>query len=389
MLKILSAQSREPWDPDEMVRGIMGQLDLEGGLLKNSAGLLFCHTEFIKSGAAAALCKSLPFETMGCSSQCFALSGAEDEILLSLTVLSSDDTEFAPVLSEPVTEDAEARVEAAYRKAAASLSAAPALIFSLQPALAGPGGDVILSALDRAAGGIPIFGGCAMDADINIRDPVTIFRGAAYPDRAALLLMAGPLKPRFFSALCPGKTIYSQASVITGVRDNLILSIDNLPVPVFLKRLGILKNNIPGILPAIPLIVDYGGGSKPETLIARGLSPEGALVCSRKVRAGATLNLAAISAQFVLESAAALCGNIMAAGDGEPAPSVMFAFSCFSRNMTLGDPMEEIGEVQRGLKNFPAPYVFCYSCGEICPQDTAAGERVNQFHQYALTACLL
>ncbi|GHV71868.1 hypothetical protein AGMMS49928_25830 [Spirochaetia bacterium] len=383
-MKILTAYSRDPDDPEKAVEDILGQLDLENRLLKNSAALLFCHTEFIKLGVAEALCKKLPFETAGCSSQCFAVNSAADEILLSLTVFTGDDMEFALGISEPLTEDAETRMEDAYRKTAASLSAGPSLIFALEPLMTSMGGDTITAALDRASGGdIPIFGTCAMDSGTKIRDPETFYQGKAYRDRTALLLISGPVKPRFFSALYPDKSVFAQDATITGARDNLIQSINNIPALAYLEKVGIAHRG--GGIDVIPLLIDYGGAEEPEIIIMKEFTPEGALICSRKVQTGGFLNIGSTTADFVLETAAALCKNIRK----DPDHSALFMFSCFSRNLALGDPMAETGVIQRELKDLPIPYVFCYSGGEICPQYTGPGETVNKFHQYALIACLL
>jgi hypothetical protein len=385
MIRVLSAYSREPDDPERAARDILSQLDMENRLLKNSAGLLFCHVDFIDFGVAEALCDRLPFEIAGGSSQCFAVPGAEDEIMLSLTVFTSDDVEFAAGISEPLLEDTEKRVDAAYRKAAAALPSPPALVFAVEPTLINLGGDVITRALDRACGGAPIFGTSAMDADTKLRNPKTFYRGKAYPDRLALLLMAGPVKPRFFSARYPDKAVFVQGATITASRDNMILSINNMPAVAYLEKTGLVHHGAYEVLFVIPLLVDYGNGTEQDIVVMIDIDRNGALLCSREVRAGGTLNIGSTTAGYVLESAKALARSVR--DDREHA--ALFMFSCFSRSVPLGDPLAETRIIREELAGFPVPYTFCYSGGEICPEYTGPDTTANRFHQYALVACLI
>ena len=55
--------------------------------------------------------------------------------------------------------------------------------------------------------------------------------------------------------------------------------------------------------------------------------------------------------------------------------------------MLGGNSREEIELIQKELGDFPNPYLFLYSGGEICPQYTNSGEIVNRYNQYALIAC--
>jgi len=382
MIRLLTAYTYKADDPVKAAGEIQERLNIKENQLAHSVALIFCHIEFIESGVAEAVCKSLPFDVLGCSSQYFALREAADEIMLTVAVLTSDDTEFATGVSEPLTKgNAEDCISSLYQKAAASPGAEPALIFAFPPTMLSLTGDVMTAILDRACAGIPIFGAVALDMDAQIRNPKTIYQGAAYSDRMALLLFKGPVKPRFFSIPFPEKSYYVQDAVITGAEGNRIITINNEPALSFIKELGLLQSDEQGIVLAIPLVI---GDHEPKVIIMHGIGPAGELICSVSVQVGAVLNIGAITVNNVLESAKVLVQNIKENGTG----AGLLIFSCFLRNVVLGgNSREEIELIQEELGDYPNPYLFLYSGGEICPQCTNSGENVNRHYQYALIAC--
>ena len=386
MINILSAYTRELDDPQKAAQEILLQLNLEKRLLKYSAALLFCHAEFIELGIMQAVCKSLPCAVMGCTSQGFAMNGADDEILLTLNVLTSNDTEFAAGLSEALDEDAEKRVESLYQGLLPLLPAKPSLIFAIQPRMLTPSGDILAAALDRACGGVPVFGTCALDEYKKTKQPRTIFNGASYGNRIALLLFSGPVQPRFFAALFPEKEIFPHNAIITDAQENRIYSINNIPALSFFTNIGGIQNKAMETLYAIPLIIDYHNEETTEIIVISGIGADGSLICSRNIKRGGVLNIGAITPGYVIETAGKVAQSIKKAGEGQG----LFIFSCFSRNVILGgEPMAEIAAIKRELAGFSTPWIFLYSCGELCPQCTENGKPFNRFIQYSLVACLL
>lgn len=387
MIKFLTAYTQEADDPVKAAGEILEQLNLAEKRLVHSAALLFCHSEFIKSGIAKKVSESLPFETLGCTSQYFALAGASGEIMLTVTVLTSDDTEFAAGLSEPLTaENKEGRIEALYQKTAASLDAQPDLVFTLLPTIFSLTGDDMVAALNRACGGIPAFGTSALDIHQDRRNPQTFYQGAAYDNRMALLLLKGPVKPRFFSFGFPLKSVFTQDAVITGAEGSQITGINNKPAISFVKELGLIEKDGHSVSLAFPLVIDYGDGTEPQVVVIHDTGPGGALLCSKKVKIGGILNIGAVTADYVLESTNTLLQTVKKNGGS----AGLFVFSCFLRSVVLGGkPTAEIELVQKEMSGFPVPYLLCHSAGEICPQHTKSGERVNQFAVFALVACQL
>ena len=77
MIKIFNAHTSELHDSGKAVSEILEQLNIGNNLKRNSAGLIFCHAEFIETGIAQAVCKSLPFDILGCTSQYLAVPAKE------------------------------------------------------------------------------------------------------------------------------------------------------------------------------------------------------------------------------------------------------------------------------------------------------------------------
>jgi hypothetical protein len=391
MLRVLTTYTYEMEVPEKAVQEILAQIDIKNNLLKNSVALLFCHAKFIEMGIMEAVSKSLPFDVVGCTSLFFAVSGqtgdsvATDGMMLTVTVLTSDDVEFAVSVSEPMTEaNGEEHIQTLYRNTVASLGARPELVFAFPPTQLNLTIDVMSAALDRACGGVPIFGTVALDMVTHIRNPLTIHRGVAYSDRMALLLFKGPVKPRFFSIRFPKKSILTQDAIITGAEGSRIHTINNKPAISFLKELGLMQDSTESFVSAIPLIVEDDEGQNPRVVVVQNITSDGTLICSRQVPAGKLLKIGASTADMVLTGAKTLFQSIAEGGDR----AGLLVFSCFLRSVTLGGgAIAEAQLLQQALGSNSGPWLYLNSGGELCPTYADSGEIVNQALQYALIAC--
>jgi len=399
MIKVLTVKTNELDNSERAIQDILNQLDTENNLLKNTVGLLFCHSKFVEMGIVKELCKKLPFEILGCTSMFFALSAKADNsvgadkpagegvIMLTLTVLTSDDIEFATGVCEPLTEtNADDCINAMYQKTASSLGGDANLAFAFPPTLFSLPIDIMTKALDRALGGIPIFGTVALDVDAHIRRPQTIYMGTAYSDRIALLLFKGPVKPKFFSLRFPEKSVVAQDAVITSAEGPRLITINNEPAASFLKELGLIQDREGGFTQAIPMVIEGVDGSKPEVVVVQTVSPDGTLICGRHIPVGGILNIGAIGANFVLESARTLFQNIKEDSGGK----WVFVISCFLRTVVLGEgATAEVAVLRQEFDSFPCSWLYINSGGELCPRYTESGGTENQALQYAIIACQL
>jgi len=418
MIKILNAYTHELDDPEKAVREILELLDIKDGpdikdsFLKNSVALLFCHTKFIETGVAEAVYKSLPFDVLGCTSQYFGLPATagtpaiEGGTILTVTILTSDDIDFAAGISGPLNEkNVEECVQDLYRRTVSSPGESssgpstepPALAFAFPPTMISVPADVMAVVLDRACGGIPIFGSVALDIHDYARQPKTIFKAAgqaagqasgengAFSDRIALLLFRGRVKPRFFHSSFPEKSMLPWDAVITEAEGNRIISINNRPALSFIKDLGFFSDGVHDSVLVYPLVIEYPNKAT-HVVVLQEIGPEGQLICGRNVQVGGILNIGAITADSVFESAKSMAQDLKNGDSG----TGFLMFSCFLRNVVLGGSSQaEFELVCKELDSYPGSWLFLNSGGELCPGYTENGELVNRFHQCALIACQL
>jgi hypothetical protein len=381
---MLTVHTFEIEDADAAVRDIHEQLQNQGGLLKNTVGLLFCYLDFIKSGTAEAVSKALPFDTLGCTTLGAAMPGAMGDIILSLTVLTSDDVEFHTGLSEPLIEDEEARIVKAYRELAASLRDPPSLIFIITPTLNNLAGDVVVNVLDRESRGAPIFGDCALDADTKTRTPKTIYKGTAYADRMPILLFSGNLAPQFFVNSVWEYNIYTQKALITEAEGNRMISVNHIPAAEYMRKIGLITEARLDMLFVFPLAIGAGDDAPSKLFIIYTINDDGSLTCSANTPVGSTIYIGSPSSGEVINSAKNITGAVKKTG-GE----ATLIFSCFSRSVILTNPRDEMDAVQEEFKDSTLPYVFVYSGGETCPVYSEKGCIVNQYHNFVIVSCVL
>lgn len=401
MIKILNSYTQEQDEPGKAVQEILESLDIKNSLLKNTVALLFCHVRCIETGVMEAVIKSLPFDVLGCTSQYFGLpviggvsaDAIESGIVLTVTIITSDDIDFSMGISRPLNkENVEDSIKELYRCADSSSSGLsaepPVLVFAFPPTIASVSGDIMTKILNRACGGIPIFGSLALDIQNYTRQPKTIFKNSvesgAFSDRMVLLLFRGPLKPQFFSSFFPKESILSWDAVITKAEGNRIVSINNRPALSFIEDLGFSTNGIHESVMVFPLVIEYPYNNETNVVVLMDIDPDGQLICSMNVQAGGVLNIGAITADSVLESARTIAQELKKAWRGNG----FIMFSCFLRNIVLGGSSQaEFESVRQELDGYSGSWLFLNSGGELCPDYKENGETVNQFHQYALIAC--
>ncbi|MDR0640842.1 MAG: FIST C-terminal domain-containing protein [Treponema sp.] len=384
MVKMLTAYTFEIDDADAAVREIQKQLRNQGGFLKNTVGLLFCYLDFIKLGTAEAICKALPFDTLGCTTLRAAVPGAMGDIVLTLTVLTSDDIEFHAGLSEPLTEDVEGRIIKVYRELAAPLHSPPALIFIITPLLLNLAGDTVVGVLDRESRGIPVFGTGALDADTKIRTPKTIYGGRAYSDRMPVLLFLGNLKPRFFVDSVWKYNIHTQKALITSAEGNRMITVNNIPAAEYIKKIGIITDERLDLLFVFPLAIYTSADALPNLFVIYTINDDGSLTCSANIPSGSTIHIGSPGFGEIINTVKSITDAVKnTKGDAA------LIFSCFSRSIILTDLEDEMETIRDKLKDTDSPYTISYSGGEICPVYDEKGRMVNQYHNYAIVSCVM
>jgi hypothetical protein len=390
MIKAITAYTNEVDDVETAVSEILGQLRLDGGLLKNSVGLLICYAEFITSEAVRGICSALPFEALGSTTLGNATVGSGGRILLTLMVLTSDDVSFHVGLTAPLAGEDENALASAYSEAASAINGKPSLMLCFAPLLMNLSGDFFANAFSKISGGVPLFGMLSVDHNSDYHESSVILNGEAYLDRAAFVLLEGDVRPKFFIGSISSKKIFRQKGVVTASRGNQLQSVNNMPAVDYLLTLGLTKND-DGIISGInsfPFIVDYNDGSDPVVRATFYETPEGYVVCGGDMPVGATLSVGSIDADEVLSTAAEAAEAAVSSGK----PDCLIIFSCVGRYFTMAyDPMGEIERIQHILGGTGIPYSIAYSGGELCPVPASNGDGdiANRGHNDTLIICSL
>ncbi|GHS88123.1 hypothetical protein AGMMS49957_09180 [Synergistales bacterium] len=394
MIKAFTVHTSEIDDVDAALSEIKEQLNLEqsGRLLKNSIGVMNCYSDFLDSGVVRALSAELPFEMVGATTLCSATADGAETMALTLTVLTSDDVDFAVGLSEPLTlSNVETALSEAYLGAAAGRGAdeKPSLILSFSPLLPDVSGDPYVNATNKVAPGVPLFGMLAVDHNEDYHDSQVVRGGTAYKDRCAFVLLFGPANPKFFIASLSPEKIYRDKGVVSASQGGLLQSVNGMTTVQYLETLGHkadVNGNIQGIN-TFPLLVDYNDGTAPVVRAMFANTPHGAAVCGGDIPVGATLSVASVNADEIVATAAASLKAALA----QYKPTCAFLFSCVGRFFFLGyEPLKEAEKVCEIIKDSGIAVHMAYSGGELCPVCGPDGKStINRAHNTTLVICFL
>lgn len=383
MIHTITAYTMEIDDIDLAVSEIRDQLNLDANLLKNSVGLLTCYAEFIDSGVVQALTDALPFDIVGTTTLGNGTNGAHGHMMLSLTVLTSDDISFSAAMTESLNAEQEAPLRAAYEQAAAKLPGKPSLILTYMALLYHVGGDYTIELLDKVSGGVPCFGTVTVDHTNDYHQAQTLYNGKATMDSMAFVLLSGDVDPIFFLASISEEKIVKQKAIITKSSSNVLMEVNNIPILKHLETLGISKDGKIDGANSIPFIVDFNDSSQPVARAIYALTDEGYAVCGGVMPIDSTLSVGSIDYEDVIRTTADLIERAKATGKRQG----FLLFSCLSRNLALGVDTEAEMELVEEKLDY-CPYQFTYSGGEICPSYDADGKIVNRFHNDTVVGCI-
>ena len=382
MLTMINAVTHELDDAAIAVSEILQQLDLPHNQRTHSVALLTCYPEFIDTGVAKAVCDSLPFDVVGCTTLASAAGDDGGLMALSLSVLTSDDVSFSVALTEKMNKDHLEPLEEAYKKALATLSSEPVMIIPFVSVTDYMSGDLVIERLNAISGGIPLFGTLPSDHTSDYAEANVLYNGVIQQDRVIMALLAGPVSPQFYIVSIPEENRQKQKAIITSSEDNVLHQVNNMPLGDYLATIGLVEEGSLDAAKIVPFVVDYNDGTTP---VARGIYrflDNGSAMCGGLMPCGSTLSIGSLEHSDVINTANQIIKAMLL---GEK-PVAMLAFSCICRGWALGlDTMGEITAVQQACGSLP--FHFSYSGGEICPVYNAQGEHFNRFHNYSCIVC--
>jgi hypothetical protein len=384
MIKMITAFTSEADIADIAIAEILEQIDISK-LKKNTVAIVQCHSEFIKTGVLSAVCKALPFETVGISCSYTAVNGSSGSLALTVSVLTCDKCHFKAT-SFSGMESKEAVLKSA-KEAAAKLAAdgeMPTMGLAYASFLTFVSGDKIVDAFSEGLPGVPLFGSLPISDELDFADSYTIHNGEFSEYGGVFLGIYGDFTPTFkLTALSEGR-VYKTQGIVEKVSENMVYQIDGMSAPDYIVAKGIATKETAGNIVAQPTIFTNPDGS---VLMRNVLSVDfekGILLLSGDVVEGSVIDFALISANDVKASATALTNEVE---DHFKDASVVLFYSCATRLWSLGtDPTAEIEILARTLKN--KKYQFAFSGGEIYPM-LVDGKYINTFQNNNLTVCII
>ncbi|MDR0986860.1 MAG: FIST C-terminal domain-containing protein [Ruminococcus sp.] len=383
MIKMVTAFTAEADIPEVAVKEIQEQIDITK-IKSNAVGIVQCHSEFITTGVLEAVCKALPFETVGITCSLPAVSGTSAHLALTLTVLTSDECEFKVKSFET---DEGSKVAANCYKTAVQFAEdgkMPALVLSYVSFMSFVSGDVLVNSFSEGLPGVPVFGSLPISDNEDFSESYTIHNGKHTEFGAVYVGIYGNIKPTFKCTSFRAGTMYRTSGMIEEAEQTYVYKIDGIPAWDYIVQKGISTEGTYRNIITQPLVLTYHDGS----VIMRnclGIDFEKkAIILSGDAYPGAIVDFALITSDDVRSSASEIANEIMYIAKEA---SVVLIYSCATRLWQLGtDSTDEINIIAEKLAG--KAYNFAYSGGEIYPM-FIDGKVVNTFQNNNLCVCVI
>jgi hypothetical protein len=390
MIKTIILQTAEADDPETAVSDILAQLK-NSQLRKNSIGLISCFADFVSSGVVAALAGKLPFPITGTTTLAAAATGIQGEVLLIITVLTSDDVEFDVGITGPISGEDDKPLKDAWdrvtgKRAALGTPGKPSLMLSFAPLLMNVSADFYVEAWSAITGNVPNFGTLAVDHNPDYHESQTILNGEASRDRYVFVLCYGKIDPLFFIAGVPEEKAFREKGIVTASQGNQLKGVNGVSVAEYLTSLGLEKDENGAIkgVNSYPFILDYKDGTRPIIRAMFAITPDGSAVCGGKIPVGAELAVGFLNAESILTSAEETLKKVAPKAEGR---SVLL-FPCVGRYFYLG--YEKSAEMDKAAQILgDTHFHLSYSGTELCPVYGNDGKLTNRSHNDTMVICVL
>ena len=386
MIKSFTAFTQEIDDVGSAVAEILEMLDINKNMMKNSVGIVSCFSEFEETGVLEAVCDALPFDCIGATTCLCSVNKKTEQIIFTITMLTSDDCSFETV-AIPMIDDYEASVKATLAPLIEkSDNDKPSLILTYLPLLVPIGGDMMLQAIDKVTGGVPLFGTSAIDHTESHLLSKTLHNGVAYRESIVLGLIRGSLESSFLGtsnctfeiATISQDKVRNQKAIITESSGNILIEVNNKPILEYLKEFGISQREL--TLGLLPFIIDFKDGTRPLARSIIAVTPEGALICGGAMTVGATLSFGRVDSFDIPYTTEKVLKPLV------EKDCLILSYSCMSRFLALG--MDNTSEAEKVIELVgDGAYLYACSGGEICPQPDKRGNLKNCFHNYTNVFC--
>ena len=380
-------------DLQEAVREIFEQAD-GFGLKKSSLAILFTEDETDYPELYNLLAEKWKFPVVGCTAMAMLLGkqgycGTGISVLL----LTADDCEFAAGITDDLNKgNYERLIGDKLEELKAGLSSEIKLVISYGGMVTDEqnvAGDDIVAAIDKASGGVPLFGGLAADG-FNFNRFRVFCNGTVKQSGQVMVLVAGNIEPKFVYA----NSVENRASFfyeVTESRSNQVIRLGNGTFMDALKRedMQVSKTDVLGdyILSPFVLTIHQPNGDSVE--VARNLSvlnqETGAGCFLGAVPEGSTLSIGIINRSDVQKSVNLSFDKILNE-IREHGYKTLLCTSCCARFLALASNINAEVEAYTGRVPEGVSLAGLYSYGEYCPvRGNKTGELYNMFHNFTFT----
>ena len=378
MVKMLNAFTSEIDDVDIAVSEILSQLKIDENLLTNSIGIVACSGDFIETGVLKAICDRLPFSTIGMETSASMAAGECGQLILTVSVISSDDSTFISAISDEL-DDSEEKIMAFCRNASNNFDKEPKMIFALCPfnIESAVNAETIFNIINDSYPNIPVFGGTAGAADDCNTHKRIIFNGDAFNNRIVLAAFCGKIEPKFICRDISMNKIVRENGLVTQSDKNIICGINNIKFDEFLLKLGISRALLKEHIYMIPFWFDFNGRNEPISRAVFEITQDGCGICSGNIPTGITMALGKYRKKDVLDTA----GKFFEDSCKHGKLNGVFILSCFGRFLSLeADFNSEMKLLQELFGE--TPFHLVYSAGEYLSMET--NEKERNWHSFSI-----
>ena len=385
-MKCASVYTYEIDDPKIALEEIKAQLENKITLLKNSVGIIMCHTEFISSGVVKYISENLPFDLAGVTTSSQAVNNEAGELILTIFIMTSDDTWFKTGVTESVNEGIDEPTKKAFDKVSAGVSEPPKLALIFPPLILKYAGDAYINAWKQLIPDVPVFGTLAIDDTLTFEGSETIYNGESYKTAMPFVLCYGSINPRFLIETLPQNKVMPYKGEITKSSGPFVQEINNINAYKYFESIGFASNGaLADNYLFVPFVIDQKRREDYDGIpVVRGhasFTEDGTAIFRGDVDEGSTFTLLTSDSKDVLSTTLQKIRQL----NELPNVNGVLMFPCIVRRMMTQrlNPLAEL-ETVRDTIHSDIPFMIGYSGGEICPTSIKNCIPTNRFHNYSL-----
>ncbi|MDR3186015.1 MAG: hypothetical protein LBU04_04320 [Christensenellaceae bacterium] len=384
MIKTLSIYTGEIDDAESAIQDLLDQIP-EGSLKKNTLGIISSYAGFVETGVLKAVSQAMPFDVIGCTTNDNCISGVNENMILIISILTSDDVVFSAFATELSSDpkESESRLSLAYNNALSKLGGQkPAMGFVFSSVINNIIGDIV-EILNNATNELPLFGTFPVSKNCSPFGEV-VFNEIVSLSHCVVALVAGNVNPEFYINVTPKEKVYTQSAYITENDGFLVKSINGIPFRDYMLSVGfeLDPQNPDCIMGYLSLAFIAEQKSAQVALGCFSYTHDGYGTFGVHLSKGAQFSIATIDTNAIATTATETINRIDKSGE-----RAIIVFSCLTRHLVQSYPDQEKLAIKDLLKN--NQYLLSYSGGEICPVKQSDGKLVNKYHNFTFTVCVI